>query len=85
MKAPIVCSLFLVLALARLAGAATNDILTVAVFDFDSRDEAVRGLGSQAAAVVSAQLSAEPQLVTVERAELEKVLGEQELGLSGTV
>src|SRR5204862_1955848 len=32
-----------------------------------------------------ANLSAEPQIITVERAELEKVLGEQELGLSGTV
>src|SRR5205823_7985032 len=30
-------------------------------------------------------LSAEPQIITVERADLEKVLGEQELGLSGTV
>ena len=45
----------------------------------------MRDLGPKIAALVNANLSAEPQLITVERAELEKVLGEQELGLSGTV
>jgi len=59
--------------------------LTVAVFDFESKDEAVRDLGPKVATLLNANLSAEPQLITVERAELEKVLGEQELGLSGTV
>lgn len=62
-----------------------TDVLTVAVFDFESKDEAVRDLGPKVATLVNANLSAEPQLITVERAELEKVLGEQELGLSGTV
>jgi hypothetical protein len=61
------------------------DVLTVAVFDFESKDEAVRDLGPKVSALVNANLSAEPQLITVERAELEKALGEQELGLSGTV
>jgi len=61
------------------------DVLTVAVFDFESSDEAVRGLGPKVATLVNANLSAEPQIITVERAELEKVLSEQELGLSGTV
>jgi len=37
------------------------------------------------ATLINANLSAEPQIITVERAELEKVLSEQELGLSGTV
>ena len=59
--------------------------LTVAVFDFESRDENVRDLGPKVATLVNANLSAEPTLITVERAELEKVLSEQELGLSGTV
>jgi hypothetical protein len=62
-----------------------TDVLTVAVFDFESKDEAVRDLGPKVATLVNANLSAEPQLITVERAELEKALGEQELGLSGTV
>ena len=67
------------------ATAAEAPVLTVAVFDFESKDEAVRDLGPKVATLLNATLSAEPQLITVERAELEKVLGEQELGLSGTV
>ncbi len=35
--------------------------------------------------MINVNLSADPNLITVERAELEKALGEQELGLSGTV
>ncbi len=65
--------------------AAPADVLTVAIFDFEARDEAVRDLGPKVATLINANLSAEPQIITVERAELEKVLGEQELGLSGTV
>jgi TolB-like protein len=61
------------------------EVLTVAVFDFESKDEAVRDLGPKVATLINADLSAEPQLITVERAELDKALGEQELGLSGTV
>ena len=61
------------------------EILTVAVFDFESKDEGVKDLGPKVATLLNANLSAEPQLITVERAELEKILGEQELGLSGTV
>lgn len=61
------------------------DVLTVAIFDFDSREEGVRDLGPKVATLLNANLSAEPQIITVERAELEKVLGEQELSMSGTV
>ena len=62
-----------------------DQVLTVAVFDFESKDENVRDLGPKVATLLNATLSAEPNLILVERAELEKVLGEQELGLSGTV
>jgi hypothetical protein len=75
----------LLLAGATCAHAATNDVLTVAIFDFESKDEAVHGLGPKVATLINARLSTNPQIITVERAELEKVLGEQELGLSGTV
>jgi hypothetical protein len=61
------------------------DVLAVAVFDFESRDENVRDLGPKVATLINVNLSADPNLITVERAELEKALGEQELGLSGTV
>ena len=78
--------LTLLAALLLLAGKTlADDLLTVAVFDFESRDEAVRDLGPKVATLVNANLSAEPNLVTVERAELDKALGEQELSLSGTI
>jgi hypothetical protein len=67
------------------SASASEQPLTVAIFDFESKDEAVRDLGPKVAALLNANLSAEPQIITVERVELEKVLGEQELGLSGTV
>ncbi len=60
-------------------------ILTVAVFNFDAKDDAAREVGAQAATLINANLSAMPELIMVERAELEKILGEQEMGLSGTV
>jgi hypothetical protein len=78
-------TLALLLAAGLAAHAANPEILTVAVFDFESKDEAVRDLGPKVAAMLTATLSTEPQIITVERAELEKILGEQELGLSGTV
>lgn len=84
MKTKLSLLLLLVLAgLSRISVAA--DVLTVAVFDFESKDENVRDLGPKVATLLNATLSAEPNLILVERAELEKVLGEQELGLSGTV
>jgi hypothetical protein len=67
------------------ARAATQDVLTVAVFDFESKDEAVRDLGPKVSAMINVTLSTEPKLMAVERAELEKVLGEHELTLSGNV
>jgi hypothetical protein len=78
-------SLLLALLLAAIPASAADEILTVAIFDFETKDEAVRDLGPKIATLVNANLSAEPQIITVERAELEKALGEQELGLSGTV
>jgi hypothetical protein len=77
--------LALLLAAGAIAQAAPPNVLTVAIFDFESKDEAVSGLGPKVATLVNANLSAEPQIITVERAELERVLGEQELGLGGTV
>jgi hypothetical protein len=57
--------------------------MTLAVFDFEARD--ARDLGKDVSALLNATLSSNPTLITVERAELAKVLGEQELSLSGTV
>jgi hypothetical protein len=60
-------------------------VISVAVFDFESKDENVKDLGAKVSVLINVNLSAEPHLMLVERTELEKVLGEQELGLSGTV
>jgi hypothetical protein len=76
-------STVLVFSLSRMLAA--DQILTVAVLDFDSGDEVDHNLGSQVATLVGANLSAEPQIITVERSDLNKLLGEQELGMSGTV
>ena len=59
--------------------------LTVAVFNFEAADDGLRDAGPKIATLLNALLSAEGGLITLERAELEKALGEQELGLSGTV
>jgi len=85
MKSAYTAILALLLAAGATAYSATQDVLTVAVFDFESKDEGLRDLGPKVATLINANLSAEPRIITVERAELEKVLGEQELGLSGTV
>jgi len=81
----IIALLTLILLFGSALARAADTVLTVAVFDFESKDEAVRDLGPKVATLINANLSAEPQIITVERAELEKVLGEHELGLSGTV
>jgi hypothetical protein len=78
-------TLFCAAVLALTVSVRAADVLTVAVFDFESKDEAVRDLGPKVATLINVQLSADPRLVTVERSDLEKALGEMELGLSGTI
>ncbi len=58
---------------------------TVAIFDFETKEEAIKNLGPKIANLLNAQLSADPKLILVERAELDKAMGEQEMGISGTV
>src|SRR4051794_5241024 len=64
---------------------AAETILTLAIFDFESKDDAVRDLGPKVATLVTASLSSEPNIVTVELADLEKILSKHEHGLSGVV
>jgi len=79
------CALFCAVCLFSGASFGAENVVTVAIFDFEAKDEAVRDLGPKIAVLLNANLSAEDGIITVERAELEKVLGEQELGLSGTI
>lgn len=60
--------------------------LTVAVFNFQNAESGkLATKGAEASLLLSTQLSTAPEVMLVERQELEKALGEQELGLSGTV
>jgi hypothetical protein len=76
MKLKFIAVLVLVFIAGVVARAEPQQPLPVAVFDFESKDENVSGLGAKVATLVNANLSAEPDLILVERAELEKVLGE---------
>jgi hypothetical protein len=73
----------LFVALNTMLASAANEVLTVAVFNFESKDE--KDLGTKVGNLMSVRLSMEPTLITVERAQLEKILGEHEMSLSGNV
>ncbi len=73
------------LPLAPTARSAADDMVAVAVLDFDATDARLRELGSQVALLVTAKLGTADGILTVERQELTKLLGEQELGASGMV
>lgn len=62
-----------------------EEAIPIAIFDFDSKEDAVREAGAKSSAMINAHLSTLDTLITVERAELDKVLSEQELGLSGVI
>jgi hypothetical protein len=64
---------------------AAEQPFTVAVLDFEAKEEALRDAGPKISSLLQAALSTNEHIITVERAELEKILGEHELGLSGTV
>ena len=61
------------------------DPLPVAVFDFQAGDRSLEKKGAEVGILLNALLSAQPDVFLVERQEVEKLLGEQELGLSGAV
>jgi hypothetical protein len=77
--------LVLMLALAWAGRLAAQEPLTAAVLDFQTSGEKLDKKGAQTAILLNAMLSAAPNLILVEREELAKIFGEQELGLSGTV
>ena len=56
-----------------------------AVLPFGASGPELKDVGLEVTSLLYAHLSAEPGVMVVERAELEKVLGEAELGLSGTI
>ena len=69
-------------------GASAQESMTVyptAILPFHERGEGVRGYGSTASDILFAALVANPDLLLVDRAEIDKTLAEQELNLSGMV
>lgn len=59
--------------------------LPVAVFDFQAADRALEKKGAEIGILLNTLLSIQPDIFLVERQEAEKILGEQEFGLSGAV
>lgn len=59
--------------------------LTTAVLNFQAAGEKLSGKGADVAVLLGAQLSAASNVMLIERQDLQKALGEQELSLSGTV
>lgn len=56
-----------------------------AVFDFTDGSENLKGQGKSIGQLLNALLSTQDGIFLVERAELNKILGEQELGLAGNI
>jgi TolB-like protein len=80
-----IISALLMLPLLGLAGrVAAQSPLTVAVYDFTGGSDAAE-YGGKVTTLVTANLTAETNLVMVERAELDKALSEQAFGVSGMV
>ena len=57
--------------------------LTVAVLPFESSDEQLAGKAAEAASLLATQLSTKPDLWLLERADIDKILAEQTIKLSG--
>jgi TolB-like protein len=58
---------------------------TAAILSFEERGTAVKDMGQKAADILFAKLSAQPDLMLVERRDLEKILQEAEINISGIV
>ena len=61
------------------------ETMSAALLKFEASGHDVQELAEKATSLMDVQLSTAPSLIMVERAELEKALGEQELALSGMV
>jgi hypothetical protein len=67
------------------APAAASEPLATAILDFQSSDPATNPQSGELGTLLEADMSASPHATLVERADVEKLLNEQELGVSGLV
>ena len=65
----------------------TQDGYTVAIlpFTYSTKEKSFEDMGSEVQQLLTAYLSAQPSIMLVERAEVDKALSEVELGMSGNV
>ncbi len=63
----------------------TESFYSAAVLDFTARNRKQEGMGKEVAMLLTSFLSDNPQLIMVERQEIETLISEQALGKSGTV
>jgi hypothetical protein len=59
--------------------------IPIAIYDFKTTERVLKQQAPKMTAIVTANLSSDPRLVVVERAQLNKALSEQALGLGGGV
>ena len=67
------------------AARAADEVYPTAIFPFAERGEGVKGYGMKISDILFAQLVADPELYLVDRQDMEKMLGESEISLSGLV
>ncbi|MDA3798436.1 MAG: curli assembly protein CsgG [Kiritimatiellae bacterium] len=63
----------------------STNMYPTAIFPFNERGAGVKGYGSKVSDILFAQLVIDPKLILVDREEMNKTLGEQELNISGMV
>ncbi|MEX2608236.1 MAG: CsgG/HfaB family protein [Kiritimatiellia bacterium] len=86
MKKPTVRTVLLLLAFAAaIPGVKAQSTVSTAILGFEDRGEKVKGEGVKVSQLLFAQLSMVPEFYLVEREDLQKAMGEQELSLTGTV
>ena len=79
------CVVPLLLSQLQLAIAKEPAVVPAAIFPFQERGSEVKELGGKVADLLFAHLATRPDLYLVERAELDKVLAEQELSVAGLI
>lgn len=78
-------SMLLLLQICAAQTAEDRPPMSTAVFDFSEGSEGLKGQGKSVGLLLNASLSMSDGLLMVERAELDKILSEQELNLTGAV
>ncbi len=80
-----VCLLMLGVVVGALGQTPPPAVYPAAIFPFQEQGSGVRGYGEKISGILFASLAANPDLLLVDRAEMEKTLAEHELNLSGLV